>query len=127
MLISYLLSLIHTDAHTHNHKQRFAKKTSTKRVKVVLLSVRQRKKRRVRGHWKETLKRPTGENLSRLSDEVSDVVKEEKRGCFISISLSVYDMSRKGEHIKCMTHKCVCLCAPPTPYREGLHPLLQEG
>lgn len=58
-------------------------------------------------------------SVASLSDEVADVVKEEKGGCFVSLSPSVYDMSRKGEHIKCMTHKCVCLCAPPTPCREG--------
>lgn len=39
-------------------------------------------------------------------------LKRKKRGRFISISLSVYDMSRKGEHIKCMTHKSVCAAVP---------------
>lgn len=28
------------------------------------------------------------------------------------LSLSVYDMSRKGEHIKCMTHESVCASVP---------------
>lgn len=33
-------------------------------------------------------------------------------GCLVSISLTVYDMSRTGEHIKCMTHKSVCASVP---------------
>lgn len=33
-------------------------------------------------------------------------------GCLVSISLTVYDTSRKGEHIKCMTHKSVCASVP---------------
>lgn len=43
---------------------------------------------------------------------------QRKKGMF-RFHLSVYHMSRKGEHIKCMTHKCVCLSATPTPCREG--------
>lgn len=33
-------------------------------------------------------------------------------GCLVSISLTVYDTSGKGEHIKCMTHKSVCASVP---------------
>lgn len=36
----------------------------------------------------------------------------ERRVFHFHLSLSVYDMSRKGEHIKCMTHESLCASVP---------------
>lgn len=119
MLISYLLSQTHKHARRHTEKN--SERLNTTRVKAAFVSIRRHKRRRVRGAAKskdEKHSKDEEEIISRNSLTKPPTWLKRKRGMF-HFHLSVYDMSRKGEHIKCMSHKCVCLCATPTPCREG--------
>lgn len=105
MLISYLLSQtstsIHT-AHTHGRELKKKKKTGIKAAFFFFWSVRSGKRRGVGGggameskdeqHSKDGEERISPHRLTKSPT----CFERGKRGCFISISLSVYDTSRKG-------------------------------
>lgn len=124
MLISYLSA---RRARAHATRRRLCWKRGKVKSGIFFWSVRSGESRRSRGgsgeSGSETLKGWRGEDLSAPSDEASDAVSQEEgerkkntggRGGVLRfhLSLSVYDMSRKGEHIKCMTHESVCASVP---------------
>ena len=67
-------------------------------------------------------------SLHRLTKSPTCFLKEGKGDVsFPSLRVVMIRVGR-GEHIKCMTHKCVCVPLCPTnALQRGLHPLLQEG